>query len=140
MTGKAEQMPSVVHEFVHVAPMKQRSSSLLCADEVDRQQHQQAAKHGPGQKLVDGNNGKKDGLSDRTGGRVGHVETSWDRASRVELIGDEGRTWLLTMLWSIYSGATAPESHRLLRFTFESSFEPSGLGGHCQGKEGAGAW
>src|ERR1700733_9128714 len=37
------------------------------------------------------------------------------------------------MLRSIYSGATAPESHRLLRFTFESSFEPSGLWKPCQG-------
>src|SRR6202044_1333252 len=55
VTGEAQQMPSVVHEFVHVAAMNQRSSSLLCADKVNRQQHQQAAKQSPGQKLIDRN-------------------------------------------------------------------------------------
>src|ERR1700733_14442255 len=86
VTGEAEQMPSVMHEFVHVAAMNQRGSPLLCADKVDRQQHQQTAKHSPGQKLTDRNGRKSSGLRNRDGGSVGHLETSWDRASRVELI------------------------------------------------------
>src|SRR5580704_6903275 len=63
VTGKAKQVPSVVHELVHVAPVKERGSSLLCADEVNRQQHQQTPKHGPRQKLTHRNRGKRNGLS-----------------------------------------------------------------------------
>jgi hypothetical protein len=132
VTGKAEQMPSVMHEFVHVPAMNKRGSSLLSADEIDRQQHQQSAEHSPGQKLTDRDNRKRNGLRNRSGGRGGHLETSWDRASRVERIGDEGRTgsrpYFGRLQWRDRSGIPPASSFHLL-----VQVERSCLRCYCQG-------
>src|ERR1700678_915916 len=49
VTGKAEEMASVVHKFVNRSTVNQRGGTLLRADEVDRQQHQETAKNCPRQ-------------------------------------------------------------------------------------------
>ncbi len=43
VTGKAEEMTSVMHELVNNPALDERSRALLRADEINRQQHQKAA-------------------------------------------------------------------------------------------------
>src|SRR5579872_4941455 len=55
VTGKAEKMPSVVHEFVHIHAADERGCSLLGADEIDRNQQNQAGENRPRQPFAEGN-------------------------------------------------------------------------------------
>src|SRR5215469_2024150 len=52
VAGKAQQMPSVVDEFVHVHAVEQRCRALLDPDEIDRQRGDEAAKDQPGQQFA----------------------------------------------------------------------------------------
>jgi hypothetical protein len=47
MAGKAEKMASVVQKLVDDAALNQGGSALLCADEVDHQQEEEAAERCP---------------------------------------------------------------------------------------------
>src|ERR1700677_4443280 len=49
VTGKAEEMASVVYKFVNCSAVHHRGGTLLRTDEIDRQQHQETAKDCPGQ-------------------------------------------------------------------------------------------
>lgn len=92
VAGEAEQMTPIVEELVDGATMDKRGCTLLCADEVERQKHHEAAEDCPGQKLAERDDGKRDWLCDGAGHCLGHDETSWDRASQIkfELTTKEG--------------------------------------------------
>jgi hypothetical protein len=55
VAGKAEQMATIVKEFVDGSAVDERRRSLLRTDEIDRQQHQEATEDCPGHKLTKGN-------------------------------------------------------------------------------------
>src|SRR5271168_4182871 len=48
VTGKAEKVPAVVHKLMHVLAADERSGSLLCADEIDRQEKNEPNENRPG--------------------------------------------------------------------------------------------
>src|SRR5271170_1662768 len=52
VTGEAEEMPSVVHEFVHKLAADQRSRPLLGADEIDCQQKNEPGENRSGKPLT----------------------------------------------------------------------------------------
>jgi hypothetical protein len=132
VAGEAKQMAAIMKKLVDGAAVDQRGGALLRTDEIDRQQHQEPAEDGPGQKLAEGDGRDGDWRMDGTGNRLCHDETSWDRASQIkyELTTKEGLA--LGDRFVDYSGATAPEFHRLLRFIFNFWFERRRLRGQCQ--------
>jgi hypothetical protein len=77
-------MATVVKEFVNGATVNERGGSLLGTDEIYCKQHKEASEDCPGKKLAKGNDRDRDWLIDRTGSRLGHDETSWDRASQIK--------------------------------------------------------
>src|SRR3974390_1937565 len=112
VAGEAEQMASVVHEFMHVLAAYQRSSSLLCTHKIDCQQENKPRKYCPRKPLTQG----------YCGGRAGRCECGVRHigppgiARPVRASNDhEVRVWLPTHK-AEYSGATAPDSHRLPYF------------------------
>lgn len=62
VAGKAEQMATVVKEFVDRAAVDERGGSLLRTDEIDRQEHQETAEDRPRQKLAKGDDRDRDWL------------------------------------------------------------------------------
>jgi hypothetical protein len=118
VAGEAEQMTPVVEELVDSAAMDEGGGSLLCADEVEREKHHKTAEECPGQKLAEGNDGKRDWLGDRAGNCLCHDETSWDRASQIKYeIDYEGRTGLRQVLrrlqWRDRAGVPPASSFHL---------------------------
>jgi hypothetical protein len=52
VAGKAEKMAPVVHELMHVVAREYCHRALLGADEVDQQERQKTAEHGPRQQFA----------------------------------------------------------------------------------------
>ena len=64
MTRKAEQVPAVVHELVDIHARDDRGGAFFSADEVDGQQQQQPAEHGPGRQFPERDGrGRDDGIN-----------------------------------------------------------------------------
>src|SRR5580692_11593233 len=113
MTGKAEQVPTVVDEFVDVHSREDRGRPLLRADEIEGEQADQPAKDRPGQNLPDRN-------LDR--GLVGAGEVGgahWASSGSCVPVGAGCRGEGLTFgpKLSDDTGATVPELHRLPTLT-----------------------
>src|SRR5471032_858504 len=68
---EAKQVASVVHEFMDIHALDQRSSALLRANEINRQHQQQADKDRPRQDFTEGNGGQ--GNIGLRCGVIGHV-------------------------------------------------------------------
>ncbi len=55
MAGETQQVATVMHKLMHVHAFEHGRRALLGADEVNREQQQQAAEDRPGQDFAQGN-------------------------------------------------------------------------------------
>src|SRR5271154_823679 len=116
VTGEAEEVPSVVHEFVHILAADQRSRPLLGADEIDRQQKNEPGENRPGKPLTQRYRGD---WKCRCKCSVRHI-ILLGFTRPVELCRSRRGSGFRPVQVE-YSGATAPESHRLPRFAKTST-------------------
>ena len=107
-------MASVVNEFVHVHAANQRGGALFGADEIDRQQENEPGENCPWQPFTQRND---------AGGSAGIwvvlvIVPSWGLRVPTKLNQFAKRVWLSTTKLKLaeYSGATAPDFHRLPHF------------------------
>ena len=111
MAGKSEKVAAVVHKLMDCAAMNERGCSLLGADKINGQQQEEPAKNCPWQDFLQRNRGYGEGLwSESAGYGLSHSRTSGIVRPKADFaLRNEERS-------GFYSGATAPELHRLLRF------------------------
>ena len=110
---EAEQVPAVVGPLVHGVAREQRGRPFLGADEVQRDQSQQAGEDQPGQHLAEGE-GRGRSRVTVTGARWvrSDILPPWATATR----GSGALRGLgLTRTGGSHSGATVPDSHRTSR-------------------------
>ncbi|EGJ73145.1 hypothetical protein STTU_0356 [Streptomyces sp. Tu6071] len=119
MAGETEQVPAVVHPLVDARAGEQRGGALLGADEVERDEHEEADEDRPWQHRADrqakGGFGSGRRARNGRGGGLRHGKPPGELASRSMELRTRmtGLTHRGPRTGPAYSGATVPGSHRI---------------------------